>query len=123
MQLIQLLTAALLPTSILAAKAKAATPDDARDGYVLFPGTECAIVDTSATNCRTGPGTKYPVVTQLTKGTIGSFSCVKTGECVTIDGFQNCGWHLVHYKGYTCYVSGQYTDENCTLANLGRCKE
>lgn len=92
MQFTQLLAAALLPASILAAKAKPTTPDDARDGYVLYPGTECAIVDASATNCRTGPGTKYPVVTSLTKGTIGSFSCVKTGECVTIDGFQN--WYV-----------------------------
>ncbi|KAK3293801.1 uncharacterized protein B0H64DRAFT_398724 [Chaetomium fimeti] len=119
MRITTLLTASLLPAGLLAAPADKSI--DPHDGYVRREGLSCAIVNASAANCRSGPGTKYKVVTTLQGKTVGSFMCVKTGECVTDSGNVNCGWHQVAVGDKTCYVSGHYTDENCTLANLGRC--
>lgn len=51
----------------------------------------CRILDT--VNCRDGPGTKWPVLRQLRGGTSYNFWCVQSGECITLDGFQN--WYVL----------------------------
>ncbi|KAJ5162000.1 hypothetical protein N7492_007392 [Penicillium capsulatum] len=68
------------------------------------------------TNCRTGPGTNFKRVVGLSSSwTRGYyFTCVKTGECVTLNGAANCGWHYLEEE--KCYVNGHYTDSSCTLA-------
>ncbi|KAF9884411.1 hypothetical protein FE257_001811 [Aspergillus nanangensis] len=93
------------------------------DGRKIFAraGQLCRIVGTNTVNCRTGPGTSYKSQESLTKEwTRGYyFTCVKSGECVTINGAVNCGWDYFEEDG--CYVNGHYTDSSCTLAKLGRC--
>ncbi|KAH6632854.1 hypothetical protein F5144DRAFT_488764 [Chaetomium tenue] len=114
MRITTLLTASLLPAGLLAASADKAV--DPHYGYVRKEPVSCKIVNASSTvNCRSGPGTQFKVVTALKVNTVGSFMCVKTGECVTDSGNVNCGWHQVQVKDKTCYISGHYTDENCTL--------
>jgi hypothetical protein len=46
----------------------------------------CVIVDSdpsvSAVNCRSGPGTSYPVLATLAVGGTYSFKCRKAGQCL-----------------------------------------
>jgi len=80
----------------------------------------CEIIGgSSRVNCRSGPRTSASVVRTLPRGETYAFSCVKSGECVVINGASNCGWDYSYTLG--CYVSGHYTDNDCTLARLGRC--
>ncbi|EAQ87107.1 hypothetical protein CHGG_03726 [Chaetomium globosum CBS 148.51] len=114
MRITTFLTASLLPAGLLAASTDKMV--DPHYGYVRKEPISCKIVNVSSTvNCRSGPGTQYKKVTELKGKTVGSFMCVKTGECVTDSGNVNCGWHQVQVKDKTCYINGHYTDENCTL--------
>ncbi|KAL1845506.1 hypothetical protein VTK73DRAFT_501 [Phialemonium thermophilum] len=80
----------------------------------------CAIVGgADEVNCRADAGTAAPVRFTLPKGSQYTFACVKKGECVTIDGDENCGWDWI--PGGLCYVSGHYTDSSCSAAKLGFC--
>ncbi|CAI4215802.1 unnamed protein product [Parascedosporium putredinis] len=113
MQLSSLLTVALLPLAALA------TPVP-QDADVVSPSelfkrrtpTTCSIVR-AAVNCRSGPSTKYSAKKKLSKGSSHSFVCVVSGECITLDGSTNCGWHYSLSAG--CYVNGHYTSSQCTL--------
>lgn len=50
----------------------------------------CTIVgNADEVHCRSGPGTSYSSKVTLPKGSRYLFSCVKTGECVTINGAKN----------------------------------
>ncbi|KAL2126632.1 hypothetical protein VTI74DRAFT_491 [Chaetomium olivicolor] len=129
MKLISLLAAAFLPMGLFAAPV---TEDgvadiDAREpadpGFSKREGSfPCDIVGGSKeVNCRAGPSTTAKVVYKLSKGDSYVFDCVKSGECVTINGAKNCGWDYLYMGGQGCYVNGHYTDSSCTLANLGRC--
>lgn len=104
----------------------------------------CAIVGGSRTvNCRRGPGTKWGIKMKLKRGVQYPVWCVHSAQCVTINGFRNwyvygptslllpslllsfpfpvyrssltdlqSGWHYI--KQHDCFVSGHYTDNNCT---------
>ncbi|KXX77780.1 Uncharacterized protein YraI [Madurella mycetomatis] len=98
MKFTTLLAAALLPAGLMAApvveEMSDITPrtDAASDSSELFQrGSQvCEIVgDAIRVNCRAGPGTKYRVEATLNKGTRWEFHCVRSGQCVTIDGFRN----------------------------------
>ena len=106
MQFTSLLTAALLPLGLLAAPSPVAEGDaadiaarepapgvSANDKVDVLSRRElqiCFIVGGSSTvNCRSGPGTNYRVVTTVAKDNLYWFSCVKSGECVTINGEKN----------------------------------
>ncbi|KAK4126359.1 hypothetical protein N657DRAFT_688911 [Parathielavia appendiculata] len=128
MQFKYLLTGALLPLGLLASPTPEteASPDAFNSvNQSLNPREftrpqECKIIGSSTTvNCRRGPGTKYSVERTLRVGTTYDFWCVRTGECVTINGFRNCGWDYSRQLG--CYVSGHYTSSACSLAGLGGC--
>jgi uncharacterized protein YgiM (DUF1202 family) len=44
---------------------------------------DCTIVNVSTyANCRSGPGTNYPITRTVTKGTEYPFDCYKRGTCV-----------------------------------------
>ncbi|KFZ05925.1 hypothetical protein V501_07899 [Pseudogymnoascus sp. VKM F-4519 (FW-2642)] len=78
--------------------------------------TTCSIVNVSSTvNCRSGPGTSYPVVGQTFNGEKFVFTCYKRGTCVS----GNCTWDYMPEHG--CYISGYYTSSACSIANLGLC--
>ncbi|KAL6858260.1 hypothetical protein ACO1O0_005720 [Amphichorda felina] len=128
MKLTSLLAGALLVCGLNAAPvadvADGVEMSEARDvAGELFArsGQLCRIVGTKTVNCRTGPGTNYKSKVSLasswTRGYY--FTCVKSGQCITINGAKNCGWH--YFEEDRCYVSGHYTDSHCTLAKLGRC--
>ncbi len=104
MKLTSLLTAALLPVGLMAApvaneiadvvarESDDVSPNQPASGLSsrqLGPGNFCRIVGASVVNCRAGPGTGYKVVGTFSKGTLGFFSCVKSGECITIGGSTN----------------------------------
>ncbi|OJJ02476.1 hypothetical protein ASPVEDRAFT_41969 [Aspergillus versicolor CBS 583.65] len=125
MQLPSLLVGALLALGIHAAPVTEGTDQSpASDGNSLFQrdsGQLCRILYSTHVNCRTGPGTNYKSVVGLNKEyTRGYwFTCVKSGECITLNGAVNCGWD--YFEEDRCYVNGHYTDGSCTLAKLGRC--
>ncbi|KAH6630558.1 hypothetical protein B0J18DRAFT_407791 [Chaetomium sp. MPI-SDFR-AT-0129] len=84
----------------------------------------CNIVNApSGVNCRSGPGTQYSVIGTVKNGQLFYFPCYKSGECITVGGVKNCGWDALSFQGFgqRCYVSGHYTDDNCTAAKLGKC--
>ncbi len=102
MKLTSFLTAALLPMGLTAAP----TPDeaakvDAREsvgfsankpaagGLVGRADQFCATVNADKVNCRAGPGTNYKVVVTIDRGVYGYFTCVKSGECITVGGSTN----------------------------------
>ena len=102
MKLISLLTSALLPVGLMAAPVAEETAEVvARESDDVSPNPHanglssrqsyqaCAAVGASAVNCRAGPGTNYKVVTTVKKGEVGFFSCVKSGECITVGGSTN----------------------------------
>ncbi|KAK4041116.1 hypothetical protein C8A01DRAFT_34849 [Parachaetomium inaequale] len=122
------LAGALLPLGLMAnptpeaAAAPEAVSDagESLDTRAFSRPQHCSIVGGSSTvNCRTGPNTKYRVKMTMRKGNTYDFWCVYSGQCVTINGFRNCGWH--YSKQHDCFVSGHYTDNRCTLARLGSC--
>ncbi|KAK4125408.1 hypothetical protein N657DRAFT_678538 [Parathielavia appendiculata] len=134
MKLISLLTAAFLPMGLLAAPVaedgvadiEAREPADVSTnepapGLSQRESRGCTIVGANNVKCRAGASTSSKVVYTFDKGDRFVFSCVKTGECVTINGAVNCGWDYLYQGGQGCYVNGHYTDSGCTLANLGRC--
>ncbi len=50
----------------------------------------CSIAGSATyVNCRTGPSTKHSVRTQLRKGTSHPFWCVRSAQCVTVNGARN----------------------------------
>ena len=88
MRITTFLTASLLPAGLLAASTDKTV--DPHYGYVRKEPISCKIVNVSSTvNCRSGPGTQYKKITELKGKTVGSFMCVKTGECVTDSGSVN----------------------------------
>ncbi len=102
MKLISLLTAALLPVGLMAAPVAeeivdvvARESDDvspnphARGLSSRLTGNMCQIVGADVVNCRAGPGTNYKVVIQVKRGEYPFFTCVKSGECITIGGSTN----------------------------------
>jgi uncharacterized protein YgiM (DUF1202 family) len=101
MKLNSLLTAALLPIGLMAAPiAEEAADVVAREpvdvsanepagSLIDRSSTMCKIVGASVVNCRSGPGTGYRVVTTLKRGEYGVFSCVKSGQCITVGGSVN----------------------------------
>ncbi|KAK4245556.1 hypothetical protein C7999DRAFT_16222 [Corynascus novoguineensis] len=121
MKLANLFLSSLFSAGIIAAPESKKVEIDPHHGYVHHHGLKCTIQNTSEVNCRSGPGIEYEVVTSLKKDFEGTFTCVERGECVTIDGFRNCGWDRIYHLGVPCYVSGHYTSEECSLANLGWC--
>ena len=101
MKLTSLLTTALLPIGLMGAPiAEEAAGIVAREfvdvsanepAGILFKRTSvwCSIVGASEVKCRAGPGTNYQVETTISKGRMGVYTCVKTGECVNIGGKVN----------------------------------
>ncbi len=65
------------------------TPRDAGNDLLKRVAGSCRIVNASAANCRTGPGTQYGVVTSFKKGQLLFFVCVQSGQCITINGATN----------------------------------
>ncbi|OJJ59812.1 hypothetical protein ASPSYDRAFT_44203 [Aspergillus sydowii CBS 593.65] len=125
MHLTSLLIGALLTLATNAAPvtdspSQSEVPDES-ELFQRDSGQLCRILYTTHANCRTGPGTNYKSVLGLNKEwTRGYwFTCVKSGECITLNGAVNCGWDYFEEDG--CYVNGHYTDSSCTLAKLGRC--
>ncbi|KAL8821333.1 MAG: hypothetical protein Q9223_000598 [Gallowayella weberi] len=122
MKFMTLLAAGLLPMIALAAPAADASPEsvevaepdvpptspvDSRD--LLKRSTQyCRIIGNDGpVNCRSGPGTNYPVRYTMAPGGGYYFTCYKTGT--TVGG---------NRRTYGCYVSGFYTDGNCTPGTL-----
>lgn len=57
----------------------------------------CDIVGNAAeVNCRSGPGTSYKATYKLPKGANYLFTCVKSAECVVINGATN--WYV--FRGH-----------------------
>ncbi|KAH6624070.1 hypothetical protein B0J18DRAFT_427191 [Chaetomium sp. MPI-SDFR-AT-0129] len=105
----------LAPTLNVTAEA-----DELLDARAIVRPQHCTIVGGSTyVNCRRGPNTKYAVKLSMRKGNTYDFWCVYSGQCITINGFRNCGWH--YSKQHDCFVSGHYTDNHCTQARLGGC--
>lgn len=113
-----------IATGLSAAPAPAPAPAPVSDaqseavaGNELFSrsGQLCRVLTSEYVNCRSGPGTNYPSVVQLSKDwTRGYyFTCVKSGGCVTYNGAVNCGWD--YFAEDKCYVNGHFTDSSCTL--------
>ncbi|KAJ6071004.1 hypothetical protein N7467_012323 [Penicillium canescens] len=122
------LAAAFLPLVALAvptAEAQPAEPVPAEqvprslDEVSKRSSIGCKIVNSSSdkVNCRSGPGTSYPVVAYVFPGTTYTFNCYKSGDCY--EG--NCTWDRVNYSGGVCYVNGYYTSSACSTAALGKC--
>ncbi|OBT85954.1 hypothetical protein VE02_04802 [Pseudogymnoascus sp. 03VT05] len=77
--------------------------------------TVCSIVNVSSTvNCRSGPGTSYPVVGHTWNGEQFVFTCYKRGTCVS----DNCTWDYMPEHG--CYISGYYTSSACSIEEMVR---
>lgn len=55
-------------------------------------GNACKIVNGKTVNCRAGPGMQYDAVATVSEGSLWFFTCVKSGECITIDG--NVNWYV-----------------------------
>lgn len=96
MQLTSLFIATLLPVGLLAAPTVDGTdnshmlrsPADARSP--LEPRYKmCAIVGATDVNCRSGPGTNYKSQFTVPRGNKYAFTCVKSGQCITINGATN----------------------------------
>ncbi|OBT63917.1 hypothetical protein VE03_05992 [Pseudogymnoascus sp. 23342-1-I1] len=107
----------LLPAGILAVPTESSNE---QCHVVALTATRCKIVNVnpgSSANCRTGPGTEYPVAKKIDADSSYLFSCYKKGEC--IDG--NCTWDQLHYDGGSCFLSGSLTDSACSIAALGAC--
>lgn len=96
MQLTSILVSALFAFGLHAAP----VADDAGqsmviDGRKIFKrsGQLCRVLSEHV-NCRSGPVTKYPSTVQLsdswTRGYY--FTCVKSGECITLNGAVN--WYV-----------------------------
>ncbi|KAK4032787.1 hypothetical protein C8A01DRAFT_40762 [Parachaetomium inaequale] len=125
MKLTTLLPAALLPLSVLAAPvseepaAEGLAARDALDVLAKRRDVQCGIY--GDVNCRTGPGTGYKSVHVIPNGAIFTFTCVKSGECITVGGIVNCGWDYIPKVWGGCYVNGHYTGRECTQAALGWC--
>jgi hypothetical protein len=103
MQLKFFLAGALLPLGLMAnpaAEAEAAAADvmlggagEALEARAFSRPQQCTIVGGSSTvNCRRGSGTKWSVTRKLRRGTTYRFWCVKSGECVTVNGKRN--WYV-----------------------------
>jgi len=126
----------LLPLSILASPASGPAPkavppttqtdvpEEVSGGDVevrdLFRRSTqyCQIVNVNSyANCRSGPGTSYPVTHWAYKGVSYAFACYKPGDCYN----GNCTWDKLVWNGGYCYVNGYLTDNNCTPARLGLC--
>jgi uncharacterized protein YraI len=96
MKVTSLLTAALLPMGLMGAPiadeaadvvARESVDVSANEPAVgLLAATWCSTVGASEIKCRAGPGTNYQVETTISKGRMGVYTCVKTGECVNIGG-------------------------------------
>ncbi|KFZ21638.1 hypothetical protein V502_02917 [Pseudogymnoascus sp. VKM F-4520 (FW-2644)] len=124
-------TLLLLPLGTLASPVAApdngmpvSTPDellearDASPSEIFKRNVTCKITGSSKTvNCRSGPGTGYKVIASVSKGSYYSFGCYKKGSCVN----GNCTWDRIFWDGKSCYVSGVYTDSNCSASKLGKC--
>jgi hypothetical protein len=110
MQLPSLLVGALLALGIHAAPVTDGTDQSpASDGNSLFQrdsGQLCRILYSTHVNCRTGPGTNYRSVVGLNKEwTRGYwFTCVKSGECITLNGAVN--WYVYTTLLLLCYRFG-----------------
>ncbi|KAI0137504.1 hypothetical protein BJ170DRAFT_606113 [Xylariales sp. AK1849] len=90
----------LLP--LIAVGSPAADPAElvARDNVcTLYPGI-------SSANCRSGPGTSYPVVRTITSSQTFGVRCVRNG------------WDWI--PGWSCYVSRTLTNSGCE-SGLGSC--
>ena len=110
------------------------SPVDARD--LLKRSTQyCRIIGNDGpVNCRSGPGTGYPVRYTMAPGGGYYFTCYKRGTSVGGNTYvcktpspssiwlAKCGltdrrsWD--YSRTYGCYVSGYYTDGNCTPGTL-----
>jgi hypothetical protein len=116
MQLSSFFIAAFLPVGLLAAPAAdgtdnshmyrspAVAPSPLEPRYQM-----CAIVGATDVHCRTGPGTNYKSAFTVPKGNKYAFTCVKTGQCLTINGATN--WY-----GF-CEISATYL-----LHKFGACR-
>ncbi|KXX73012.1 hypothetical protein MMYC01_210560, partial [Madurella mycetomatis] len=98
MQLISLLTAALLPVGLLAAPVAedsvadpaGVSPNEDAAGLFKREPLICGIVGgSSRVNCRAGASTSTRIVRTVEKGDWYLFDCVRSGECVTINGATN----------------------------------
>jgi hypothetical protein len=105
MKLNSLLTVALIPMGLMAAPVadegasdiEAREPDvsvNEPDSLLKRTTTMCQIVGADLVNCRAGPGTNYKIVQQFPRGIRPIFSCVKSGECITVNGAVN--WSVPH---------------------------
>ncbi|KFY70175.1 hypothetical protein V499_09396 [Pseudogymnoascus sp. VKM F-103] len=106
----------LLPATILAVPAAESSTEQCQ----VIKAISCKVINISAgttANCRTGPGTDYPVAKKVDAGSKHAFSCYKKGECVN----GNCTWDQLHYDGGSCFLSGSLTDSSCSIAALGPC--
>ncbi|KAH6854809.1 hypothetical protein B0I37DRAFT_40163 [Chaetomium sp. MPI-CAGE-AT-0009] len=126
MKLLPLLVASLLPIGLSASPIANADDLQSRNpgNDVLSPRADgvCRIVNApSGVNCRSGPGTGYSVVKSLDNGFLCWYKCYKSGECITMNGVKNCGWHYAATRDWSCYVNGHFTDNNCSASKLPKC--
>ncbi|KAJ5543261.1 hypothetical protein N7535_005691 [Penicillium sp. DV-2018c] len=100
MQLVSILIGALFASGLHAAPVADGTEQSvAIDENQLFKrsGQSCRVL-ADRVNCRTGPGTNYRSAVQLSSSwTRGYwFTCVKSGQCITLNGAVNCeAWALL----------------------------
>lgn len=101
MKLTSLLVSAVLAFGVSAAPVADAAAEheisevrDVADELFARSGQLCRIVGTSTVNCRTGPGTNYKSTGRLSSSwTRGYyFTCVKSGQCITLNGATN--WYV-----------------------------
>ncbi|KFY40455.1 hypothetical protein V494_03491 [Pseudogymnoascus sp. VKM F-4513 (FW-928)] len=137
MHLTTILTVALLPLSAVLAAPTTAAPaplddtaipsipsssslDDTEPANPLLDARAkkaqtCKILQADQLYCRYQPTTKAGSIVSFPKGSKHKFSCWKKGDCIG----SNCTWDW--NPTYRCFVSGAYTDSNCSTAKLPKC--
>lgn len=93
MQLKFLLAGALLPLGLMANPTPEADDASSLESRAISRPQHCKIIGGSTkVNCRSKATTNSGVRTTLRKGTTYDFWCVRSGQCVTINGFRN--WYV-----------------------------
>jgi uncharacterized protein YraI len=88
MKLTTLLAAALVPIGLQASPI--ANADNYNTTLIERGPGGCRMLANA--NCRSGPGTQYKVIATAKKGVLYFFTCVKSGECITVGGSTN--WYV-----------------------------
>ncbi|KAH7027184.1 uncharacterized protein B0I36DRAFT_364426 [Microdochium trichocladiopsis] len=142
MQLINILTVALLPLSVLAlpSAVEAVAARDVEEYAVPIPVDEieadgieerdnnpkkifaraqnCRVTGSGTVNCRACADTACQVTHYVYGGSLYNWRCAITGERVVIGGVGDSVWYREYSTG--CFTSGHYLPSSC---RPGSCEE